>query len=295
MTDNGTDRPRKGIYVLPSLVTTASLFVGFFAIVQATLGRFEMAAIAIYISMVLDGFDGRIARWTNTASDFGKEYDSLVDVVSFGLTPALVMFEWSLSTYGKLGWLTAFLYVACTALRLARFNSVDVKDKRYFQGIPCPAAAAFVAGWVWVMVDYDVGGRDIGILSIIIMVGAALAMVSNLPYKSFKDFDPKNRVPFVALLLVLFPFVLIAFDPPRVLFLGFLVYLLSGPLLWARRRRVKARLKSIMPDKNSTDKDSSTAMSGGESLEPSPGTTEGTKKDPANDTASSANDNTDHR
>lgn len=244
MNDIPTERRRRGIYVLPSLVTTASLFVGFFAIIQATLGRFEAAAIAIYVSMVLDGLDGRIARWTNTASDFGKEYDSLVDVISFGLTPALVMFEWSLSAYGKIGWLSAFLFVACTALRLARFNSVEVKDKRYFQGLPCPAAAAFVAGWVWVMVDNDVGGREIGIISVLVMVLPALAMVSNLPYKSFKDFDPKNRVPFVALVLVIVPFVLISFDPPSVLFLLFLAYLASGPLVWFQRKRAKSRLRA---------------------------------------------------
>lgn len=238
MNDNPLDRRRKGIYVLPSLVTTASLFVGFFAIVQATLGRYETAAIAIYVSMVLDGLDGRIARWTNTASDFGKEYDSLVDVISFGLTPALVIYEWSLSAYGKIGWLSAFLFVACTALRLARFNSVEVKDKGYFQGLPCPAAAAFVAGWVWVMVDYDIQGSSLGAVSIPIIVLSALAMVSNLPYKSFKDFDPKNRVPFVALSLVIVPFVLISFDPPRVLFLMFLAYLLSGPVIWWRRRHL---------------------------------------------------------
>ncbi len=244
LNDNLPERRRKGIYVLPSLVTTASLFVGFYAIVQATLGRFEYAAVAIYVSMVLDGLDGRIARWTNTASDFGKEYDSLVDVISFGLTPALVMFEWALSAHGKIGWLSAFLYVACTALRLARFNSVEVKDKRYFQGLPCPAAAAFVAGWVWVMEDFALRGEATGYLSLVVMVAAALAMVSNLPYKSFKDFDPKNRVPFVALILMIVPFVLISFDPPRVLFLLFLGYLLSGPWIWWRRRRAKRAMQA---------------------------------------------------
>ena len=230
------DKPHKGVYVLPSLVTTASLFVGFYAIIKSTLGSFEIAAIAIFISMILDGLDGRIARWTNTASDFGKEYDSLVDVIVFGLAPALVMFEWSLSEYGKIGWLTAFLYVACTALRLARFNSAEVRDKRYFQGLPCPAAAAFVAAWVWIMVDFEVHGGNIGPISIVLMLGASLAMVSNLPYKSFKDFDPKNKVPFMALLLVVAAFVLVAFDPPLVLFLLFLGYFLSGPVVWVRRR-----------------------------------------------------------
>ncbi len=253
MSENNHDRRRKGIYVLPSLVTTASLFVGFFAIVQATLGHFESAAIAIYVSMVLDGLDGRIARWTNTASDFGKEYDSLVDVIAFGLTPALVIYEWSLSVYGKFGWLSAFLFVACTALRLARFNSVEVKDKGYFQGLPCPAAAAFVAGWVWSMADYDIQGSTLGAVSIPIMVFSALAMVSNLPYKSFKDFDPKNRVPFVALVLVIVPFVLISFDPPRVLFLLFLAYLLSGPVIWYRRRRAAGGENGLADDTVNVD------------------------------------------
>ncbi len=240
MNDPHNDKPRKGIYILPSLVTTASLFVAFYAIVQATLGRFEVAAMAVFVSMVLDGLDGRIARWTNTASDFGKEYDSLADVIAFGLTPALVMFEWSLTAYGNIGWLSAFLFVACAALRLARFNSVEVKDKRYFQGLPSPAAAAVVAGWVWSMADFDFEGSRLGPVSIVIVVASALAMVSNLPYKSFKDFDPKNRVPFVAMVLLIVPFVLISFDPPRVLFLLFLASLVSGPLIWFRRRRASA-------------------------------------------------------
>jgi CDP-diacylglycerol---serine O-phosphatidyltransferase len=263
MSDIVNDKRRKGIYILPSLVTTASLFVGFFAIVQATLGRFEAAAIAIYISMILDGLDGRIARWTNTASDFGKEYDSLVDMVTFGVAPALVMFEWSLSSYGKIGWLSAFLFVACTALRLARFNSVEVKDKRYFQGLPCPAAAAFVAGWVWIMVDADIHGSQISILSILVVVLSALAMVSSLPYKSFKDFDPKNRVPFVALVLLILPFVLISFHPPSVLFLMFLAYLLSGPVVWFKRRRsgdgvdsdADSEIADVAPDTDDTGND----------------------------------------
>lgn len=240
MNDPHNDKPRKGIYILPSLVTTASLFVAFYAIVQATLGRYEVAAMAIFVSMVLDGLDGRIARWTNTASDFGKEYDSLADVIAFGLTPALVMFEWSLTAYGNIGWLSAFLFVACAALRLARFNSVEVKDKRYFQGLPSPAAAAVVAGWVWTMADFDFEGSRLGPVSIVIVVASALAMVSNLPYKSFKDLDPKNRVPFVAMVLLIVPFVLISFDPPRVLFLLFLAYLVSGPVIWFLRRRAAA-------------------------------------------------------
>ena len=226
----------KGIFILPSLVTTGSLFVGFYAIVQATQGRFEIAAAAIFISMVLDGLDGRIARWTNTASDFGKEYDSLVDVISFGLTPALVIFEWVLSSFGKPGWLTSFLFVACTALRLARFNSVETGDKRYFQGLPCPAAAAFLAGWIWVIEGYNLSSSLTASVTLGITVAAALAMVSNIPYRSFKDFDPKNRIPFFALILVVIPFVLISVDPPLVLFALFAIYFISGPIHWLRYR-----------------------------------------------------------
>lgn len=242
MPDDTVVKPRKGIYVLPSLVTTASLFVGFYAIVQASNGLFTVAAAAIFVSMILDGLDGRIARWTNTTSYFGKEYDSLVDVISFGLTPALVMFEWTLSEYGKPGWLTAFLYVACTALRLARFNSVEVKDKGYFQGLPCPAAAALVAGWIWVIEAYQMRGPVTDVISIVFTVSAALAMVSNVPYKSFKDFNAKNRIPYFALVLVLIPFLLISVDPPIVLFGMFLLYLCSGPFIWLRRRRNKRAL-----------------------------------------------------
>ncbi|MFT5115055.1 MAG: CDP-diacylglycerol--serine O-phosphatidyltransferase, partial [Parasphingorhabdus sp.] len=213
------------------------------------------AAMAVFISMILDGLDGRIARWTNTASDFGKEYDSLADVVSFGLTPALVIFEWSLSDFGKLGWLSAFLYVACTALRLARFNTIDVKDKRYFQGLPCPAAACFVASWIWIMEEYQMQGAHLGAISIAIMLFASFAMVSNLPFRSFKDFDPKNKVPVMWLALVVVPFVLIAFDPPRVLFLLFLIYLLSGPVTWIRLRK-QVKENSDTPDDDDSEKSS---------------------------------------
>jgi CDP-diacylglycerol---serine O-phosphatidyltransferase len=249
---SGMSNLRKGIFILPSLVTTGSLFVAFYAIVQATQGRFEIAAACIFACMVLDGLDGRIARWTNTSSYFGKEYDSLVDVIAFGLTPALVIFEWILSSYGKPGWLTSFLFVACTALRLARFNSVEVKDKSYFQGLPCPAAAAFLAGWIWVVEGYGLSSPLTATVSIVFTVASALAMVSNIPFMSFKDFDPKNRIPFFALILIVVPFVLISFDPPLVLFVLFAVYFLSGPIVWVRRRQLK---KSNVSTKATTDID----------------------------------------
>ncbi|MDH3379543.1 MAG: CDP-diacylglycerol--serine O-phosphatidyltransferase [Gammaproteobacteria bacterium] len=223
---------RKGVYLLPNLFTTAGLFFGFYAIVQATKGDFANAALAIFVAMVMDGLDGRVARWTNTASDFGKEYDSLVDVISFGLTPALVMYEWSLSQNGKLGWLSAFLYVAATALRLARFNTQDSPDKRYFVGLPCPAAAAFAAAWVWLFDSTNTTGSAVEVMSIVVTMCLGLAMVTNIPYKSFKDWDLKGRVPFVRLIVPVLVLILVVSDPPRILFLGFLIYFLSGPAIW---------------------------------------------------------------
>jgi CDP-diacylglycerol--serine O-phosphatidyltransferase len=172
------DHPRKGIYILPNLFTTGGLFAGFFAIVQAMNGNFEYAPLAVFIAMIMDTLDGRVARWTHTESDFGAEYDSLVDVVSFGLAPALVMYEWALSGMGKLGWLAAFVYAACGALRLARFNTqLASQDKRYFQGLPIPAAAAVVMAFVWVLYSYGVPGKEISILALLVTVLAGVLMV----------------------------------------------------------------------------------------------------------------------
>ncbi len=224
--------PRKGIYILPNLFTTAALFAGFYAIVQAMNGQFEQAPIAIFIAMIMDGLDGRVARWTRTESDFGAEYDSLSDMVSFGLAPSLVIYEWALSGLGKLGWLVAFIYAAAAALRLARFNvQVGSVDKRYFIGLPSPSAAALVAGLVWVLNSYGVPGKEMSYLALGFTLFAALAMVSNIRYHSFKHFNVKNRVSFVAVIAVVLLFVLVSLDPPQVLFLGFLLYALSGPVL----------------------------------------------------------------
>lgn len=230
---------RRGIYILPSLFTTASLFAGFYAIVQAMNGSFEYAPLAIFIAMVLDALDGRIARLTHTESDFGAEYDSLVDMVSFGLAPALIMYEWALSGMGKLGWLAAFIYTAAAGLRLARFNTqVGVADKRYFRGLPSPAAAAVVVGLVWVLHTYGVPGREISIAALIVTVTAGVLMVSNIRYRSFKDVNLRGRVSFMTILTLPLVFVLLFQDPPQVLFLTFLVYALSGPMAflsrWAR-------------------------------------------------------------
>lgn len=236
---------RKGIYILPNLFTTAALFAGFYAIVQAMNGQFEHAPIAIFIAMVMDGLDGRVARWTHTESDFGAEYDSLSDMVSFGLAPALVMYEWALSGLGKLGWLAAFLYAAAAALRLARFNTqIGSVDKRFFVGLPSPSAAALTAGLVWVLhATYGVPGREVSFLALGFTLFAAIAMVSNVHYYSFKNLNVKNRVSFVAVIAVVLVFVLVSLDPPQVLFLIFLGYGISGPLFAAFRayRRMAGR------------------------------------------------------
>ena len=240
---------RKGIYFLPSLFTTAGLFFGFYAIIQATLGQFEKAAIALLIAMIMDGLDGRVARWTNTASDFGKEYDSLVDVIAFGLAPALVMYFWSLQVIGKAGWLVVFLYAAATALRLARFNTLVIKDKRYFYGIPCPAAAAFVVFWVWNFNESGIDGPTMPWFSAAATLILAVLMVSNLKFRSFKDFDLINRIPFAILVAFAVVFALIFFDPPRVLFLLAFGYAASGPVGWLLRwQRGAGESPAFLPD-----------------------------------------------
>ncbi len=234
----GRDRGRVGrrsIYFLPNLITTAALYFGFFAIVQSSKGNFEMAASAIFAAMVLDALDGRVARLTHTTSDFGAEYDSLSDVIAFGLAPALIVYEWALFSMNRLGWLVAFIYVACTALRLARFNIREVMDKRYFQGLPSPAAAAVLAAWVWLIESYNFDAVSLRYMTWILTLCAAGAMVSNIKFRSFKDMDLKGRVPFIALLPVVLFFVLLAFDAPLVLFVIFFAYFLSGPVMKARR------------------------------------------------------------
>ncbi|MGA7596185.1 MAG: CDP-diacylglycerol--serine O-phosphatidyltransferase [Gallionella sp.] len=233
---------KRGIYLLPNLFTTGALFAGFYAIVQAMNAHFEHSAVAIFIAMVLDGLDGRVARLTHTQSEFGAEYDSLSDMVSFGVAPSLVVYEWALKGLGKWGWFAAFIYCASTALRLARFNTnIDVVDKRYFQGLPSPAAAALIAGFVWVMNDHDISGESIHWYAAVLAVFAGLSMVSNLPYYSFKDFNMRKSVPFVAIVLAALFFIFISSYPPGVLFGLFLCYTLSGYVLWVWRKRLKHR------------------------------------------------------
>jgi len=237
---------RRGLYLLPNLFTTGALFAGFYAIVAAINDQFQAAAMAIFVAMILDGMDGRIARLTNTQSDFGVEYDSLSDMVSFGLAPALVVYQWSLAGLGKMGWLGAFVYAAAAALRLARFNTqAGSADKRYFQGLPSPSAAALIAGTVWCGETLAMGrGESFTLFAFPATMIAGILMVSNIRYHSFKQFDFRGRVPFVAGLIVVMVFVLIAIEPALVLFIMALVYATSGPvltLLLIRQRRASRR------------------------------------------------------
>jgi CDP-diacylglycerol--serine O-phosphatidyltransferase len=244
-------RPARGIYLLPNLFTTAALFSGFYAVLAAMNGRFEPAAIAIFVAMIMDGLDGRVARLTNTQTAFGAEYDSLSDMVAFGLAPSLVMYVWSLSNLGKLGWLAAFVYTAGAALRLARFNTqVGRQDKHYFQGLPSPSAAAILAGAVWVAVEYGIDGADVSWLAGLLTGGAGLLMVSNIRYHSFKQVDFRGKVPFFAIVVIMLVFAVVIVQPPLVLSLMFLAYAVSGPVLtlFHLRRHRSGRQQQTAPD-----------------------------------------------
>jgi len=226
----------KSIYLLPNAFTTAALFCGFFAIVNAMNHQFEVAAIAIFASLVLDGMDGRVARMTNTQSAFGEQYDSLADMVSFGVAPALVAYEWALKDLGKWGWLAAFTYCAGAALRLARFNvNTGVIDKKFFQGLPSPAAGALMAGFIWLADDNKIPVRDTAIpwITFFLAVYAGLTMVSNARFYSGKALDVRYRVPFGVMILMILTFVLISSNPPLTLFGVFVVYSISGYVIWA--------------------------------------------------------------
>jgi CDP-diacylglycerol--serine O-phosphatidyltransferase len=236
------ERRRRGIYILPNLFTTANLFAGFYAIVQAMNGNYEYAAVAIFIAMLLDGVDGRVARMTHTQSEFGVEYDSLCDMLSFGAAPALVVYEWALRGMGKLGWIAAFIYCAGAALRLARFNTnVGVVDKRFFQGLPSPAAASLIAGLVWVVNDFGVSGEDVRVYACALTIFAGLTMISNVPYWSGKEINLRKSVPFIVVAAIAIFFALTAFYPPGVMFALFLVYAGSGYalLVWRFLQRRK--------------------------------------------------------
>jgi CDP-diacylglycerol--serine O-phosphatidyltransferase len=244
-------RPRnRGIYVLPNAVTLAALFAGFYSIVMAMNGRFELASIGIFCAAVLDSLDGRVARMTNTQSAFGEQMDSLCDMVSFGAAPALIIYEWALKGQGKLGWIAAFVYCAGAALRLARFNTnIGVVDKRFFQGLPSPAAAAIVIGLVWVMDDH--GYREVFQIEWLTWVAfgvtlfAGLSMVTNAPFYSFKDLSLKKSVPFASIVLVALGIAVINIHPPTVVFALFVVYGLSGYGIYAWRK-AKGRPTSVI-------------------------------------------------
>lgn len=230
-------RPRRRglIRFVPNLFTLASLFSGFFAIVQAMNGRFELSAIAIFASMVLDGMDGRVARMTNTQSAFGEQLDSLSDMICFGAAPALVMYEWILSGLGRVGWAAAFVYCACAALRLARFNSnLGVVDKRFFQGLPSPAAAALIAGFVWLAIDnrFHVKDATMPWLAAVLTLYAGFTMVSSAPFYSGKSFHFSRSVPFWVMIVVIVGMFFVLVDPPIALFALFCVYAVSGYFYW---------------------------------------------------------------
>lgn len=246
---------KRGIYLLPNLLTTAGLFSGFYAVVASMNGDFVAAAVAVYIAMIFDGLDGRVARLTNTQSAFGAEYDSMADIVSFGIAPALVAYNWVLYDYGKLGWLAAFIFVAGGALRLARFNStLETSDSNYFQGLPIPSAAAVVAGMVWVGAHYDVDIDYIGWLAILITIMSGLLMVSNFKYNSFKNVDWRGKVNFIVILLIVLIFVVVATAPALVLFALFVVYAVSGPVLTIRKLD-RVKLQDVVGDISLQDAD----------------------------------------
>ncbi len=236
---------RRGIYLLPNLLTTCGLFAGFYSIVASIDGNFERAALAIFAAMLFDSLDGRVARLTSTSSEFGKEFDSLADMVSFGLAPAIVIYQWGVqrlaeygAVWGRLGWLASFLYVAAAAFRLARFNTnVVVQDRRFFQGLASPAAAAGVASMVWMTSHYGGEGLTALVAGITITAIAALLMMSRFAYVSFKDISPGKRVRFANLLLIPLVLIVIAVEPQVTIFALFLIYAASGPAAWLWRRR----------------------------------------------------------
>ncbi len=245
VSEGGRKVRRKGIFLLPNLLTTGALFAGFFAVISGMNNEFHNACMAILAAMLLDGLDGRLARLTNTQSAFGAEYDSLSDLLAFGVAPALICFSWALSDLGTLGWTAAFFYVACAALRLARFNvQLGTVNKRFFVGLASPAAAGLVVFMVWVCDEYAVEVTfPISVLAAIITMIAGLLMVLNVHYFSFKDIDFRNRVPFFVILMVILSFVIVSWDPPVVLFVIAILYALSGPALTVYQYRKKLTKK----------------------------------------------------
>ncbi|EKD73566.1 MAG: Phosphatidylserine synthase [uncultured bacterium] len=244
--------PQRGIYLLPNLLTTAALFAGFYAIVAAMKGLFDTAAIAIFIAMIADALDGRVARMTNTQSSFGAQYDSLSDMISFGAAPALVLYSWSLFHLGKIGWLAAFLYTAGAALRLARFNTQS-HDKCYFQGLPSTLAAGFMASVIWLLSNYGISGYYAAPPVALITLFTAALMVSTIRYTSFKSVDLKSRVSFMTAVIIVLLLAALAWYPPEMLFITFTVYVCSGPIVTLRQihKMKKQRRSELMKHKRS--------------------------------------------
>ena len=242
-------KPGRGVYLLPNLLTTGTLFSGFYAIVAAIDGNFSRAGMAVFVAMLFDGLDGRVARWTNTQSDFGKEYDSLSDMVAFGLAPSIVVYQWGVERiaefgklWGRFGWLAAFFYAVCAALRLARFNVKSVaSDKRYFEGLPSPSAAACVAGFIWVSSEYTVDRLTALVLGFIVTATIGGLMVSRFAYWSGKDLNVRGKVPVAYLVLVPMIYIFISMGPPETLLATFGAYALSAPLWWLWRRLHRRR------------------------------------------------------
>ncbi len=242
---------RRGIYLLPNLFTTGGIFFGFYGVVAAIDGNFQAAAIAVFVAAVLDGLDGRIARLTHTESEFGKQYDSLADLVAFGMAPAIIVYQWGLSrlaeygwVWGKLGWLAAFLYAVAAALRLARFNVMPhTADRRFFEGLPSPSAAALVVSMVWLATEQGWNGSVMLGAAFVVTFGAGALMVSRLAYYSFKELSPRGRISFTYVFVIPLIFVLIALDPPKVTFGIAATYALSALVIagWRRQRRRLAR------------------------------------------------------
>jgi len=240
---------RRGFYWLPNLLTTGTLFSGFYAIIAAIDGNFSRAGIAVFVAMVFDGLDGRVARWTNTQSDFGKQYDSLSDMVAFGLAPALVVYQWGVERiaeygrlWGRLGWLAAFFYAVAAAMRLARFNVRAASvDKRYFEGLPSPSAAATVAGFVWLASDFELSGLAALVLAFAVTIVIGALMVSRFSYYSGKEFDLRGRVPWAYLALIPLAYMVVSLSPAEMLFALFGTYAVSAPVYWAWRRLRRRR------------------------------------------------------
>ncbi len=226
----------KGIYILPNLFTTAGLFAGFYAIMQARVGNFEAACLAIFVAMIMDIVDGRLARLTNTQTEFGSQYDSLSDMVSFGVAPAFLLYDFVLYDLGRLGSLVTFVYIACAALRLARFNAVKVSDKRFFVGVPSPGAAAMIATVVWVFVDSQINPEFYSVLLAMLMFLMALAMVSNIKYRSFKDVEIREQIPFIGLIVLVIVIAIIYLAPPMAFLLIGSTYIVSGAGLYALKK-----------------------------------------------------------